>query len=326
MRLVRASALAAAACASILALSACTGDASPSGGDGASVTIAVDSFTIGAPVFVAEDQGYFQEQGLAVEPAIFQTGVEGIQALTTGQADFAFGMDFAAVSSVSERLVVLGATSSPEPGFHQFYMDSSLSSPEDLAGQAIGVLPGTAQAYSSQRWLEAYGVEDSVEQVEFPGVYELVGALRGGEIQGGFIFGVGIPEAEGIETITQVGDDSEVLALQGMYLLSTRDYVEANPDTVEQMLTALGAANGYISEDMAGAAEITAAATGGEAAVLQPSLEISNPGLRFTEEHRENLLNIQEFLIDNGEIPAETDIEGSIDLSILEGIDGAEVE
>jgi len=325
MKVSRLGVLGAMSAAAIIGLTACgAGDAGSD--DVTEMTVAVDSFTIGTPVFVAEQEGYFEEGNLDVEAAIFQTGVEGVQALTTGQVDFAFAMDFAAVSSVSDKLVILGAVSSPEPGFHKFYLATELDSPEDLAGNAVGVLPGTAQAYSTQLWLEKYGVADDVEMVEFPGVYELVGALRSGDIQGGFIFGAGLAEAENVENIAEVGDDSEVLALQGMYLMSTREYVENNAEATTSLLTALGEAATFTAENVAEAAEITATETKGDAEAIEPSLAISSPGLRFLEGHRENLVRIQEFLIDIDRIPADTDVEASLDLELMKKIEGAEVE
>lgn len=280
----------------------------------ASVTIAVDGFTLGAPVYMAEANGHFDDVSLDVEAVPFQTGFEGIQALTSGQVDFAFGLDFAVVSSSSENIAILGAVASPEPGFHKLAFASGITEPGDLAGGRMGVVAGTAEEYVTVKWLEQNGLDGEVEIVPLPGPFELVGALKTGDIQAAFVWSTAVAEVEKDDNLSIVGDDSDVLQIQGIYLLARTDMVDSNPELVERVLSALGAGADDIAADTPAAAAIVADAVGGDPTAIEGSLDISAPGLAFSQAQLDNLLSIQDFLVTSGAIPEGTNVEASLRL------------
>lgn len=282
-----------------------------------SVKIAVDGFTLGAPVWVGIEKGYFEAEGLDVTPVSFQTGFESIQALPAGEVDIAWGLDFAAVSSSSDRLAIVGSVGSPKPGFHKMVFNDSVANPEDLAGKKIGVIEGTAQAYVSQLWVDEFGLSGQTELVPLPGAFELVAALKTNDIQGAFLFGASMQEVTDGSGLTVFGDDSAVVNLQGIYMITTADYVAENQEALRRVISALVKITEDIAADPEGAAEITAVAVNGDPAALLPSIQNGGPFMGFSSEKQEILSAIQDFLKSAGKIPAETDVLATLQLDIL---------
>jgi ABC-type nitrate/sulfonate/bicarbonate transport system substrate-binding protein len=282
-----------------------------------SVTMAVDGFTLGTPVWVGIEKGYFAAEGLDVSPVTFQTGFESIQALPAGEVDFAWGLDFAAVSSSSERLSIIGSVATPLPGFHKMVFNQSVTTPEELVGKKIGVLEGTAQAYVSQLWVNDLGIADQVELVPLPGAFEIVAALKTDEIQASFLFGASMQEVTPESGLTVFGDDSAVIEIQGIYLITTSEFLSENEEAARRVLKALVAITQDMAADPQGAADITAAAINGDPAALLPSITNGSPFLGFTAQKRDYLAQIEEFLKEAGKIPAETDVVSTIKLDLL---------
>lgn len=281
------------------------------------VNMAVDSFTLGTPVWVGIEKGYFAEEGLEVNPITFQTGFESIQALPAGEVDFGWALDFAAVSSSSERLSIVGSVASPAPGFHKMVFNETISAPEDLAGQKIGVLEGTGQAWVSQLWLDDLGLAGQVELIPLPGAFELVAALKTNEIQASFLFGAAMQEVTEESGLTVFGDDSAVLDVQGIYMITRSDYLAENAEAVRRVISALVKITDDIAADPEGAAEITAAAVNGDAAALLPSISTGSPKMGFSSAKLNVLAEIETFLKNAGRIPAETDVVSTIKIDIL---------
>lgn len=284
------------------------------------MNIAVDGFTLGAPVWVALENGYFTEEGLEVTPISFQTGFEAVQALPAGQVDVAWALDFATVSSSSDKLAVLSVVSSPAPGFHKMTFGSGISAPADLKGKKIGVIEGTAQSYVSTLWVQANGLEGSVELVPLPGAFELVAALKIGEIQASFLFGAAVAEVTADSGLTIYGDDSSVLKLQGVYALATAEYASANTEALSRLLRAIQKANEAIAADPETAAQVTATAVSGDAGALLPSIKRSNPGIGFSTALRDQLVEIEQFLKRAGKIPDTTDVIATLNLDALRAV------
>lgn len=314
--------LVASAAIATVAITGC-GPAAPAGSEQTlKASFGVDSFNLGAPVFVAQDKGYFAEEKVEVSTTTFQTGVEGVQAVLAGQLDFGFAFDFATVSSVSPKLVVLGAVDSPAEGFHQMFFGKGITQPAQLVGGKIGVLPGTAQEYLTQKWIEKNGLKGSVETVGLPGMFESVSALKTGQIQATFLFADGVTQAKTDSSLTQYGDDSGLLAAQGIYLMTLRNTVEKKPELVDHVLRALKKSTELMAQDPGATADITAKAVQGDAAAIKSSLERNKPALQMSAGQVANLRELQSFLITAGKIPADTNVGNSLYLDPMRSVVG----
>ena len=134
-----------------------------------------------APFFVADQKGYFAEQGLTVELNRFTSGGPMVAPLSTGGLDVGGGETgpglFNAVDQGLDIRVVSGMAAQPE-GFGAVPLlirtalqeSGEVTSPADLAGRkvAVNVLQGTAE-YLLAKGLEQGGLTvDDVELVSIP--------------------------------------------------------------------------------------------------------------------------------------------------------------
>lgn len=130
------------------------GDAEGAQGSGETVTVGVASLPIFAPVFVADEEGYFEDNGVDVELEFVQTGTDAVPLLSSGQLDvvaagFSAGI-FSGLESGLEFRVVgsMGVSDGTEYApAHLIVRDDLVESGEvesmaDLEGMSIGVAGG----------------------------------------------------------------------------------------------------------------------------------------------------------------------------------------
>jgi NitT/TauT family transport system substrate-binding protein len=318
-----------AACLAVVAaaLAACgSSSATPSSNGGnQTVTFAGDGFTLGAEAYVGQSQGYFAQQHLSAQVTTFATGVDGINAMIANQVQFAFGLDFAAVSTATKYVAVLGTVGSPsgQGGYNQMYFAPGVTKPSQLAGKKIGVLAGTAQEYVTDKWIDKYGLTGKVQTVNLPGLFELVGALKARQISAAFVYGDGTTQAQHDRSLYHFGDDSGLIKVQGIYLLTLRKTAEENPQLVLRTLRALKQATTFMAANPTTAGEIVAKAEpGSDAKALTDQLELDNEGLGMTSVQTQAILEVQSFLRSRQKITNGVDIRTSLDLGPLHQVLG----
>jgi sulfonate transport system substrate-binding protein len=217
---------------------------------------------------IALDIGFYDEQNLDVTLAQpFSTGVEALSALDAGEVDFVqVGMpSFRAVLSGMD-LVYLGnySGSSSQRDIDETMamvarVDSGID-PNDLstlAGKRLGVSANTVGHLYALAVLESVGLTaDDVEIIDI-GLSDMAEALDAGRVDAISASDPWpITARESVEGTYDVIRGGGHIAYIG-YIVSTRDYVENNPDTVEAVLTARAAADHWIRENPEEAADVT---------------------------------------------------------------------
>lgn len=112
------------------------------------ITVAALTFVSSSPLFIAQERGYYEEEGLEVSFEFFRAAQPVAVAIAAGDADFgvtAFTAGFYNLAG-NGSLKVIGAQSREEPGFEfSAYLASNqaweggLRSPEDLPGHSLGL-------------------------------------------------------------------------------------------------------------------------------------------------------------------------------------------
>ena len=172
---------AAAAAVLILGLAGCSGSSEPSGGGGGQtldpaepVAITVGTLPAGdyAPLFIAQEQGFFEDEGLEVTIETIAGGAVGVTQLISGDLQFSsatWANVLAAVSQGLELQVVREGTDSNKEGINGIIVseDSGIESVEDLRGKTVSV--NTLQSATEVQIRDCFATE-GLE----PGDYELV--------------------------------------------------------------------------------------------------------------------------------------------------------
>lgn len=286
------------------------------------VRLAADGFLLGTQAWVALDRGFFEEENLDVDVSVYGTGIEAIQAVIARQADMGPALDFAVLNlaaAAEENMRVVAAIAAPKPGFHSLAVRQDINGPEGLVGTKIGYVEGTSEHYVTIRYLEMNGIAlDQVELIPFPGLFELVGALRTNDIQAAWVWLTGTTEAQQDENLKILTDDSNVLDTNGIYLVTSAEWAEANQDVIVRVLRAYDKASDVIQSDPEAAAQIVADAVSGDAVQFANTIPNQNYDVQFTQVQLDAFDSVAQFLIDSGRLPADFDIREFIDFEAME--------
>jgi NitT/TauT family transport system substrate-binding protein len=223
--------------------------------------VMVDSVDSYIPI-VGEELGIYKKYGLDVKAQTFSVGINTVDALTLGQLDLGMAADFAALNRIGSteksnlRIYTKVATSLPNS--QSFYVkDDSIKSPKDLANKSIIVHKGTVGEYWIALLLEQNGVApESVKLLPTGSAQEDIALLRTGQAVGtwaGGQAGVNIKAIEGVKILADLGT---IKAPTLTLLMSTKQYLDGNKETVANYLRAVDEILRYMLENPEKAAEI----------------------------------------------------------------------
>jgi NitT/TauT family transport system substrate-binding protein len=231
-------------------MAACGGQAEP-----ATLRMAVLPILDNLPMYVADEQGYFEEQNLTVEFIPVNSAAERDQVIQAGRAD---GMINEILSTLfynreEPQITIVRYARVATPEFPQFRIlaasGSGINSVEDIKEKEIGISEGTIIEYSTDRLLEAEGLSpDEIITVAVPGIPDRMALLGSGELPA-----ANLPDPlsslamQGGATV--VVDDSKY-PLYGHSTISFRkELVDQNPEVIERFLIAVEQAVEDINAD-----------------------------------------------------------------------------
>jgi NitT/TauT family transport system substrate-binding protein len=153
-------------------------------------TIGVLRLSSSAPVFIAQDKGYFRDQGLDVELKFFDAAQPIAVATTSGDVDFGVTAFTAGLYNLAGKgtLKVIGGMSRDKPGYPLIgYFASNkayaagLTTPKDIAGKRVAMTQvGSSFHYALGLLADKYGFRLSdVKIVPLQSLSNAAAALKG---------------------------------------------------------------------------------------------------------------------------------------------------
>ena len=153
-------------------------------------TIGVLRLSSSAPVFIAQDKGYFRDAGLDVELKFFDAAQPIAVATTSGDIDFGITAFTAGLYNLAGKgtLKVIGGMSRDKPGYPLIgYFASNkayaagLTTPKDIAGKRVAVTQvGSSFHYALGLLADKYGFKLSdVKIVPLQSLSNAAAALKG---------------------------------------------------------------------------------------------------------------------------------------------------
>ena len=242
-------------------------DAAAAGTDGlTSVRIAYVEGFGSLPVHVAATQGFFEDNGLAVEETPgtdFSLWIQGLDR----QFDIVLGIGPPTLGALGAGIDVVGVSGlvrsdDAAPNNPILTNDDSIQSIEDLAGKRVGVLNATGSVAESIEYLveEGGGEEVALVPTPFPAMPD---QLNAGQLDAASVVipfdavlleqgyrSVGDPVVEYAKATT--GSDDTANA----FFISTRSYADDNPDVIEAWQTSLQQAIDWIAANEAEARQL----------------------------------------------------------------------
>ena len=149
------------------------------------ISLGINAGKLSGLIFIAQDQGYFQENGLEAELRIYEVGRDAVKDLLVGRLDIACCTEFVLVNEIFEgqdRLRILGIICQAEITELIARKDKGIYQPENLKGKKIGLPLGTVMEYSTGRFLTFAGltIKDVTLINLMPSALE--DALAGGQV------------------------------------------------------------------------------------------------------------------------------------------------
>jgi NitT/TauT family transport system substrate-binding protein len=207
------------------------------------------------PYFVAEQNGYFADEGVEVEPLVVVSAIERNQLMQSGEIDGMLG-ELSTVATfnrdeVTQKAVITSRKAYPDAPLFRVLAapGSDISSAADLAGVPVAVAENTVIEYVTDRLLESEGVPaDQIVGESVPAIPERYQLLMEGQIAAATL-----PDPLAQSAIESgavpVIDDSAYPEVAVSVLIFDVDTLENNPEAVRRFLRAWDRAAGDINDD-----------------------------------------------------------------------------
>jgi NitT/TauT family transport system substrate-binding protein len=228
------------------------------------LTVAVTRAPDSTLVYIANNLGYFRDEGLDVTLQLHEFGKVALDSMLDGKADLATVAEtpiMLAVMRGKPLAVVAGIFNSDQSMGIVARRDSGIASPRDLAGKQIGAAPGTNGDYFRYAFLAAHGIPmQAVKSVSLR-PKEMPDALEARQVDAVAVWHPYLLLSEkklGSAGITFYGESIYTYTFN---LAGSRRLVTDEPQAVEAFLRALKKAEHFARRNPAQSLEIVANAT-----------------------------------------------------------------
>ncbi len=243
-------------------LSACGGsDGAPAAGPAQVVTLGVETSLLPAAVWVAENKGFFEEEGLDLAIREFDSGRASLTAMLNGE-----GIDIAAAAPTPimfnsfgrDDFVVFSTFAYAWEDIKVIAnRDRGINNPEDLKGKKIGTLMGSTGQFFTETFLIFNSISPGDVEMVNLAPSDLPEALNDGRIDAQVIW-----EPHGTTARKLLGDKAIRLPSSDVYkttfnFLTMKSFAEENPEALNRFLRAIERATLFIQLNDDEAQEIT---------------------------------------------------------------------
>ncbi len=213
------------------------------------ITVAAAEYLTGVLVYVAEEQGYFEKNGLDVTIKGYGSGKECADALIDGEADISTSADNVLVSDSFEHtdLRVLGTVATKQVKELVARKDKGITTIDDLIGKRIGVTKKSGAEFQLGVFLTFKGLtQQDVELVDLK-PSEMLEAISNGDVDAVFVWDpylYDIKKALCENVVSFPGGEDFYFVL-----LTKENWIKNNPAAAERFIKSLLAAEDYIKDN-----------------------------------------------------------------------------
>lgn len=219
------------------------------------IRVAVLPILDALPMYVAQAEGYFEDEGLSVEFIPVSSAPERDALMQSGQVE-AMINELVSVLFFNQEVVEVVAVRFARTATEEYPVFRILSSAESgisevgqLDGVPIGISEGTVIEYTTDRILENAGLTDEqIKKVAIPRIPDRYALLDSGELKA-----ANLPDPLASLAIgggsNLVIDDTSYPEISHSIISFDADFVQENPDTVRAFLAAIERAVRDINAD-----------------------------------------------------------------------------
>ncbi|HYF12787.1 MAG TPA: NrtA/SsuA/CpmA family ABC transporter substrate-binding protein [Candidatus Paceibacterota bacterium] len=191
--------------------------------------------------WIAEDNGYFRDEGLQVSYLDYDAGQPGLDALREGRADITASGELPIVRSImrGDKIFIVAELESDNGKNIIGRKDRGIRSAADFKGKRIGVTKGTVNEFQLISFLEAHGIAEN--QVT---LVDVSFAKAAEELMSDRLDAVSARQGTIVQLEQQLADNGTVFSTEGIYtfrflMVANQDFIKNQPDAIEKVLRAL---------------------------------------------------------------------------------------
>jgi NitT/TauT family transport system substrate-binding protein len=217
------------------------------------------------PFIIAEEKGFFKEEGLDVDVKVVVGGIQAAEALAVGSADAGAMGDAPAVLLMSKNAPVkIAARYGSGETIHRLLASTDIKSPKELEGKRIGIQFGSSTHGGFMLWAKKTRLEISTVTIVPLSPLDLPEAMNTRQIDA---MAGSEPWPTNVEKLCkdkvhQLADFSRLGNTFPHVLVVTHKLAARSPGDVKKLVRAITRAAGYIRNNSEKAAEITSKYTG----------------------------------------------------------------
>jgi ABC-type nitrate/sulfonate/bicarbonate transport system substrate-binding protein len=250
-----------------LALAGCDERTERAAAEGLDPVVAVGSQWYGhIPVWAGMERGIFEEHGFAVEWRFIGKSMDRLNAISSGEAQFASLGEIAMLSAMAqgnERFYWVG-NQDIAPGFEGLVVQPGIGGFEDLRGKRIGFPFGSSVELTARMLLRQNGlVPDKDVRLVNLEVGDVPAVFRAGNVDAALIWEPGFSQLKAVEGAKVLGTDTDTAVFRRFgtmtgpdVLVMGRSWADADPERARRFMTAYFEALEWVEANPEEAAEL----------------------------------------------------------------------
>lgn len=290
----------------------------------------------GSALQIANELGYFKDEGLSPTLTIFPTGAAQKEAIVTNRAQIGLFSDFvwATIVAAGEKVSIVAQASELGDTIALVTSDR-VKTPKDLEGKKVGVIKASILEAMFLSFADRYGVDAKKVEILNMQQPDMVAAIANRQIDGAVVSGPVGPQAVdagksvGARIIHTCNTSFLSASPQPAKLNNARtfyevrnDFLSKNPNTVAAFLRAVRRASNYISASKDAAADVISRVnTGLTKPVILDTWSKSSYHLEISDEVVKGIQQNQAFQVKAGALSSAFDIPAYIDTTALKTVD-----
>lgn len=273
-----------------------------------------------ASIVVGVRKGIFKKHGIDADLKVFASGQEALDAVLTGQADFAgngqYNVPLVAAKGGNIKIIAEFESSNQQFGA---VAKANINKPQDLIGKKVGTQFGTSPEYNYRLYLQKYGIDSkqvTLVNVQFA---QLIPAIARGDIDAFFAFEPhltrAIAAAPGVHLLHRSGDDG-VMKLHVYAAVSQKVY--SNKDLAVAFIRGLAEAGTWANTHQDETAQLISDEFKLPLEDARKYVRYFDYTVNFDKASRDELSRVSAYLVAQKIVPAAPDLSKFINTEFMQ--------
>ena len=210
-----------------------------------SVTIGVASIAMSSPIIIAQEKGYFEENGLKVIIKPYPSGKKAIEGMLAGENDIATTAELPIMFQSFVRNdfnVIATFTHSYKDIKVIARKDRGIITPADLKGKRVGLIEKTGTHFFSYVYFTEHKIDPSTLKISFYAPNDLPDALKSGQVDAIVAF-----EPIAYQALAKIPGQAIMLPVTKLFrntfnLAAKKDWTGQHPETLKKVIRAVDGA------------------------------------------------------------------------------------